>query len=196
MSIASGFFLHASAVAVDGAGVLFLGHSTAGKSTIARLLGKSFSVLADDAVFASKGADGAWRVVDGGFRFGEGWDLAAWQESVRRRAAAGDGVPLRGCLRIYKAEAARLAPLEPLELARCLMDAVMEIDLQRKMGRSGKGTPPEPHAEAAIRRLRRQWFGWVAEIARICPGWNLWFSKDSPESPLAGMVRTAVLGRS
>ena len=45
-----GLFLHASAVVVAGGAVLFLGHSTAGKSTIARILGQSFSILADEAV--------------------------------------------------------------------------------------------------------------------------------------------------
>ncbi|MGD9780945.1 MAG: hypothetical protein AB7V14_02195 [Kiritimatiellia bacterium] len=190
----SGLFLHASAVVVGGGAVLFLGHSTAGKSTIARLLGTTFPVLADDAVFASKGADGAWRVVDGGFRFGKGWNLAGWQEFVRKRSAAGEGIPLRGCLRIYKAETARIDPLEPLELARCLMDAAMEIDLQRKVGRSIKGMPPGPQALEPVRRKRRQWFGWVAEIARGCPGWNLWFSKDFPETQLARIIRTAIEG--
>ena len=187
----SGFFLHASSVIVDGGAVLFLGHSTAGKSTIARLLETSFPVLADDSVFASKGADGAWRVVDGGFRFGKGWDMDAWQESVRRRSAAGEGVPLGACLRIRKAETAKIEALEPLDLARCLMDAAMEIDLQRKTGRSKNGRPPEGHAVEPVRRMRRQWFGWVAQIARARPGWNLWFSKDSPESQLVRMIRAA-----
>lgn len=191
----SGVFLHASAVVVDGGAVLFLGHSTAGKSTIARLLGPSFPVLADDAVFASKDADGAWRVVDGGFRFGKGWSLPAWQEFVRKRSEEGEGLPLRGCLRIYKAETSRTAPLEPWELARCLMDAAMEIDLQRKMGRSKNDKSTDLQAVETVRRMRRQWFGWVAEIARVCAGGNLWFSKDAPESTLAGMVRKAIAGR-
>ena len=65
-----GLFLHASAVVVGGGALLFLGHSTAGKSTIARMLGQIQPVLADDSVYAARGADGWWRVVDGSFRYG------------------------------------------------------------------------------------------------------------------------------
>ena len=49
----SGLFLHASSVVVEGVAVLFLGHSTAGKSTIARRLGKAYRVLADGSVYAA-----------------------------------------------------------------------------------------------------------------------------------------------
>ena len=171
-------FLHASAVAVDGGALLFLGHSTAGKSTIARLLGTAFPVLADDSVFASRGPEGRWRVIDGGFRFGAG-GIADWEESVRRRSMGKEGIPLRGCMRIHKALEVRVSPLEPVELARYLMDAAMEIDVQRKFGRSAAGGKPEAHAVGAVRMIRKQWFGQVAAIARDCPGWHLWFSRDS-----------------
>ena len=53
-----GLFLHASAVVIDGGACLFLGHSTAGKSTIARLLGKDYPVLADDSVYAVRRSPG------------------------------------------------------------------------------------------------------------------------------------------
>ena len=128
-----GLFLHASSVIIDGGAVLFLGHSTAGKSTIARLLGAAYPVLADDAVFVSRRPEGRWGVVDGGFRFGEG-DFADWHERIRRQIDQ-NSVPLRGCLRIHKATELRMGPMDPAELARHLMDAAMEIDLQRKFGR-------------------------------------------------------------
>ena len=190
---AEGLFLHASSVALEDGALLFLGHSTAGKSTLARLLGGMFPVLADDSVYAFRDAQGVWRVVDGSFRQ-EHADMAGWQEAVRRRAATGPSLRLWGCVRIHKASGARMEPLPPLETARCLMDAAMEIDLQRKMGRSKKDKPADLQAVGTVRRMRRQWFGWVAEIARVCAGGNLWFSKDAPESMLAGMVRKALAG--
>ena len=190
---AEGLFLHASAVVVDGGALLFLGHSTAGKSTIARLLGKVHPVLADDSVYVARGPDGNWRGVDGSFRFGRD-ELPGWQEEVRRRAEGAGAVPLRGCFRIHKATVLRAEPMEPLEAARHLMDAAMEIDVQRKFGRLRAGEAAgAAGALAEMRRMRRKWFGWVAEIARACPGWNLWFPKDfdgsEPVDFLAGLLK-------
>ena len=187
-----GLFLHASAVVVEDRALLFLGHSTAGKSTLARLLGRRLPVLADDAVFALRGAAADWRVVDGGFRFGRD-ELPGWEADVRRRAA-GESFRVGGCFRIHKAAALRAEPMEPLEAARHLMDAAMEIDVQRKFGRLRAGeTAGAAGALAEMRRMRRKWFGWVAEIARACPGWNLWFPKDfdgsEPVDFLAGLLK-------
>ncbi len=188
LSNTSGLFLHASAVDVEGGALLFLGHSTAGKSTIARLLGQQVTVLADDSVFAFRGPDGSWRVLDGGFRFGAG-DLSDWRDAIRRRMETGEGVPLAGCLRIHKAEELRVEPLPPLETARCLMDAVMEIDLQRKSGRPKGEGPSNAEAIQHERQLRREWFRQVSAIARSIPGWNLWFSMDSDASSLVQALR-------
>jgi len=173
-----GLFLHASAVFVEGGACLFLGHSTAGKSTIARLLEPHFPILADDSVYAAKPDAGPWRVVDGSFRFGRD-ELPGWQEEICRRAGGAGAVPLRGCFRIHKADAVRIEPLDPMELARCLMDAVMEIDLQRKFGQRIGGAKPEADSMKLVREMRRQWFSQVAHMARVCSGWALWFSKDS-----------------
>lgn len=191
----AGLFLHASSVIVDGGAILFLGHSTAGKSTIVRILGKSCQMVADDAVFACRDGQGLWRVVDGSFRFGRD-DLTDFQEQVRRRGKGAAAVPLRGCFRIHKAAATRIEPLAPVELARVLMDAVQEIDLQRKWGRTTKaGAELESTTAETLRQMRRQWFQWVAEIARACPGWNLWFSKDSHETDLQEALSIQVSGQ-
>jgi energy-coupling factor transporter ATP-binding protein EcfA2 len=173
-----GIFLHASSVVVDGGAVLFLGHTTAGKSTIVRLLGQAYPVLADDSVYAVRRREGDWRVVDGSFRFGRD-ELPGWQEEVRLRAEGAGAVPLRGCFRIHKAETVKIEPLAPVDLARYLMDAAMEIDLQRKAGRPSPQKGGAVYKGEAICQRRRQWFHWVAEIARGCPGWHLWFSKDT-----------------
>jgi energy-coupling factor transporter ATP-binding protein EcfA2 len=80
--------------------MLFLGHSTSGKSTIVRMLAEEFPTLADDAVFVARGAT----AVGGGgrrFRFGQGWGVADWQASVRS-VGGRRGVPVRdvgGCTR-------------------------------------------------------------------------------------------------
>lgn len=176
-SPASGLFLHASAVAVDGGAVLFLGHSTAGKSTIARLTGTAHPVLADDSVFVSRGADGAWRVVDGSFRF-ERDDLANFQERIYQRSEGKAAVPLRGCFRIHKAAATRIELLAPVDLARYLMDAVMEVDLQRKVSRVWDSTQSLRELHYSILEARKSWFRQVALIARHVQGWHLWFPLD------------------
>ena len=186
-----GLFLHASAVvAADGA-VLFLGHSTAGKSTIARKLGVELPVLADDSVFAGQDAAGVWRVVDGGFRFDRGWGLDEWQADVRRRFLEGRGLPVRKCFRIHQASAVRMEPMPPWELGKHLMDAAMEIDVQRKFGKMSSGKPSELAAWHEIMSPRRRWFQQVAELARICPGWHLWFAKETPPRNLLSCILQA-----
>ena len=186
-----GLFLHASAVNVDGGAVLFLGHSTAGKSTIARKLGAERPVLADDSVFAGPDAAGVWRVVDGGFRFDRGWGPEEWQADVRRQFQEGRGVPVRKCFRIHQAAAVRIEPMPPIELGKHLMDAAMEIDLQRKFGKKSLDKPSEHADWHEITPQRRRWFQLVAEMARTCPGWHLWFAKETPPRDLLACILQA-----
>ena len=169
--------------------MLFLGHATGGQSTLARMLGAAYPVLADDAVFAAKRPDGRWGVVDGGFRFGEG-DFVDWQKRICRQIDL-NSVPLRGCLRIHKAPELRIGPMDPVELARYLMDAAMEIDLQRKFGPKPSENPSELAAWHEIMSKRRQWFRQVAELARNCPGWHLWFAKETSPRELLDCIQKA-----
>jgi len=125
-------------------------------------------------------------VVDGGFRFGEG-GVEEWQGRVRRLAGQGT-IPLRACWRIHKGERCRQEPMAPVELARHLMDAALEIDVQRKAGRLAAGAKPGKEAWAEVMESRRRWFGWVADIARRCPGGHLWFTKDFQASELRGLI--------
>jgi len=81
-----------------------------------------------------------------------------------------------------------LEPLEPVELARHLMDAAMEIDLQRKFGRIAGGAKPEPDFQEQVVAMRRQWFAQVAQIARTCPGWHLFFTRDADPDQLASVL--------
>lgn len=181
----AGLFLHASAVVVDGGAVLFLGHSTAGKSTIARMLGPTFPALADDAVYAAKDAAGGWRVVEGGFRFEDG-DIYQRIQEIHRQIRDGKGVPLRACFRLRKAEQVRLIPVPPVELARYLADAALEVDLQRKTEKYQKSPKID------LLALHRQWFHWVAEIARSHSGWMLCFSITSDKSEICDLIQEAV----
>jgi len=173
----NGLFLHASSVVVGGGALLFLGHSTSGKSTISSLLKKHYPTLADDTVFATCDPRGIWQVVNGGFRF-EDAGLCSWEEFMQRRFADG-AIPLLGCMRIHKAQQVKVARLDPVETARYLMDAVMEVDVQRKFGMQQEKTGVKKPAVALARRMLRQWFQQSAEIARACPGWHLWFSRDT-----------------
>ena len=180
---ADGLFLHASSVAIAGGAVLFLGHSTSGKSTIARMLGPVLPVLADDSVYASRRPDGCWQVVNGGFRFGQA-GVHDWTEAVQRLSAGAAGLRLLGCLRLRKAAELRMEPVSAIQLAKYLMDAAMEIDIQRKTGRNVPGREPDVLQVTVTRKLRRQWFRDVADMARRIPGWDLWFAKETPVSAL------------
>ena len=184
-----GLFLHASAVVAEGGALLFLGHSTAGKSTIADLLQKNYDFLSDDAVFTNRDPNGVWRVVDGKFRL-ENVEVFNWETVMRQQPEIGSGIPLRGCIRIYKSLSVKLAGLAPVETARCLMDAVMEIDVQRKFGRLQDKTGGGKPDVALVRRMRSAWFHNAADIARACTGWRLWFPRDSHVPDLICAVDT------
>ncbi len=174
---AHGLFLHASSVLVEGGALLFLGHSTAGKSTISKLLEKTNPILADDSVFASRNKHGFWQVADGRFYFEDG-DICCCEAAVRRRSADGSSFRLLGCMRIHKAGHVKVTSLAPFETARYLIDAVMEVDVQRKFGRLDDKIGEIKTSVSLVRQLRRHWFYLAADIARSCPGWHLWFSKN------------------
>jgi serine kinase of HPr protein (carbohydrate metabolism regulator) len=177
-SFENGLFLHASSVVVGGGALLFLGHSGAGKSTIASLLGTTHPILADDSVFASSDPSGIWRVRDGKFSLDESI-IHSWEEAVRRRSADGPAIPVLGCLRIHKARHVKVARLAPVETARYLMAAVMEVDLQGKLNRLQKRAEHEKYKVARVRKMRLHWFCLASELARLYPGWHLWFPKDA-----------------
>ncbi len=174
-------YLHASAVMLDGGAILFLGHSTAGKSTMARLLSPICPILADDTVLVQRNDSGQWLVTDGKIRFS-----ASTTTKARPRHLT---IPLHACIRIHKGPTLTCEPLPPLALAQCLMDAVMEVDVQRKCGRLGpKNAAAAPAAIAAARAMRGHWFHLAAEIARICPGRHLWF----PHNAVSDALVTAI----
>jgi energy-coupling factor transporter ATP-binding protein EcfA2 len=152
--------LHSSAVVTPGGALLFLGHASAGKSTICRLLAERFPPLADDAVYLTRQEDGAWYVADGTRR--------AFAGPLEEDELAGlDGVPLRAILRLFQAPTPRLAPLGQLETCRYLTDALFEIGWPKQKVETARGM-----------------FAAVAQVARSYPGWQLYFSVDHTTSGL------------
>ncbi len=88
-----GVFVHASAVDMDGHGLLFAGASEAGKSTIVKLIGERAKVLCDDRVVV--------RRHDGGFRV-----HGTWNHGEVTRVSPGSA-PLRAVFFLRQAAANR-----------------------------------------------------------------------------------------
>ncbi len=150
-----GVYLHASAVNVSGGALLFLGHSTAGKSTIGRLLAERYPLIADDKVLVSRMDDGCWMVRDASGKF-RAWTGTGYPLGRRR-------YPLLAVVRIFKARAVTMHPLGQRETCRYLLDAVFENDFQRRV---------------SDLRVRKDWFRMTAAISRGIAGWRLTFPKS------------------
>jgi len=150
-----GVCLHASAVSVSGKALLFLGHSTAGKSTISQLLSERYPVIADDKVWVSWNRGGLMICdVSENFHIKENW-----VNSFARQAQ----YPLLAIIRIYKSKKIEIKPVSPKQICRYLIDAVFEVDQQRKQ-------------EDLI--VIKEWFRLVAKISKKIEGWYLTFAKD------------------
>ena len=152
----NGVCLHASAVNVSGKALVFLGHSTAGKSTISRLLAERYPIIADDKVFVFQVKKGGWMICDGSDNF----------PLVKGKAnplANQEKFPLLNVLRIFKAELKEITPASPILTCKYLVDAIFEVDRQRKQKDLG---------------VIKKWFGVAAKISRQINGYRLTFPKD------------------
>lgn len=166
--------IHASSIEFDAGAVLFLGHSTAGKSTIAWILSEASAVIADDSVILFRDSLSRWNVMNGEKRLDQADPSFG---KIERDEEVKSSRPLLGCFRLYKAETVKSDSVEPIRLAQYLMDAVMEVDMNRV-----PKTLPHDNTSDIIencRRRRRHWFHLVAEVSKLYPGWDLWFSKKS-----------------
>lgn len=150
-----GVCLHASSVNVSGKALLFLGHSTAGKSTISRLLSERYPVIADDKVWIYQKKNGCWMVLNGSNNFRAG--------NISELPVGCSQYPLLAILRIFKSKTTQIDPIFQKEACKYLMDAIFEIDFQRKVEDLDR---------------RKNWFSYMAEISRKIKGWRLTFSKD------------------
>lgn len=155
-SINNGMYLHASSVNINGGALLFLGHSSSGKSTISQLLSKKYQVIADDKVWIERNKNGKWIVCEGEDFLFPGKPAASPHGRKKK-------YPLLAVLRIFKSNTSGIKSVIPLETCRYLMDAVFEIDIQRKQ---------------CDANTIKKWFSLAAEISKKIQGWELTFKKD------------------
>ena len=119
-----GCYLHSSGVILDGQGLIFIGHSEAGKSTISRMLEPHGEVLCDDRNIVRRWPDG-YRVY-GTWSHGE-WPVVS--------AASG---PLRALMFLQQAPDNYLEPIaDRREVVRrligCLIKPFVTVDWWQKM---------------------------------------------------------------
>lgn len=155
-----GLFLHAAAVNTPRGALLFLGHSSSGKSTLCRLLEPAFPTVADDAVYVMKKE--TWLVSRGDARH-TAPQPGAWSSLANAALKAGEAQPIRALCRIFGAEEIALEPIPARQLCRYLTDAAFEIEIQRR---------------TLSLSLRAAWFCLLADLARTRPGYRIFFTRE------------------
>ncbi len=119
-----GCYFHASGVILDGKGLLFVGHSDAGKSTIVKMLKDKAEILCDDRMIVRRWPEG-FRI-HGNWSNGEVSDVSA------------NSAPLRAIMFLQHANENRLLPLENrriiiTRLLACLIKPFVTADWWEKM---------------------------------------------------------------
>ena len=108
-----GCYMHSSGAILDGQGLLFVGHSEAGKSTISRMLQDHVEVLCDDRNIVRRQPDGFW--VYGTWSHGE-WPVVS-----------ASSAPLRAILFLEKAPENRIEALgDRREIVRRLLACLIK----------------------------------------------------------------------
>jgi len=151
-----GIIFHASSVSVSGKALLFLGHSTAGKSTISQLLSKRYPIIADDKVLVREMKTKDWLVQDASDKFR---DWTGTEPPLGR-----EKFPVLAIMRIFKGRSTRIQPLSQRETCGYMMDAIFENDFQRNIEDLS---------------IRKEWFELAAKISRNIEGWRLTFPKSA-----------------
>ncbi len=114
-----GCYLHACGVNFDGKGLLFAGHSEAGKSTMAAMLKGKAEILCDDRIIIRKPLT-ANRIPNNGFRIYGTWSHG----DVPDVSAA--SAPLRAILFLKKSKENRVMPLnDKREITKRLLSCVI-----------------------------------------------------------------------
>jgi len=114
--------IHASAVEYKGKGLIFLGPSGTGKSTISQLLA---STIEDVRVLADDNVNLDWQTADG-------WIVSDAKPGPLREVPGVQNtpisapVPLRAIFRLHQAPLPRLESLRSLEVGRHLINAFVE----------------------------------------------------------------------
>ncbi len=102
-------FLHAAAARVDGRALVFLGHSTAGKSTLSELLATRYPIIGDDALFLRRTGETSWTVRDGRLRDGAiPGTLSEHDEDTHDQPES----PLLSFMRIFKSDRPRIERID------------------------------------------------------------------------------------
>jgi hypothetical protein len=111
-----GAILHSAGLVLDGQGLLFAGHSGAGKSTTVKMLADRAKILCDDRIIVRRRAEG--------FRLYGTWSHGEIE------AVSNASAPLRAVLFLEKSKANRLIPIrEPKEAARRFLDVLIRPHL-------------------------------------------------------------------
>lgn len=106
LSDRSGCYIHASGMIINGQGVLFVGHSSAGKSTISKMLMADAELLCDDRIILRQQKDG--------FRI-----YGTWSHGELPFVSP-NNAPLAALFFLEKAKTNRIIPLSPSEVVRML----------------------------------------------------------------------------
>jgi hypothetical protein len=119
-----GCYIHASGVVLDGKGLLFVGHSNAGKSTMAMMMKDSAKVLCDDRMIVRRWPDGF--KIHGTWSHGDIPDVSA------------DSAPLKAVLFLRQDRENRLIPMDHTQdiikiLLACLIKPLVTADWWEKM---------------------------------------------------------------
>lgn len=120
-SIIRSTLIHAVAVETASGAILFLGHSGAGKSTMASKVFDYWPTIADDIVcLAQSAVNQMWYVADGK------------KINISRTRF----FPLFSLIRIFQSSNADIKSLTPLETCRHLTDSIFEIEIMKKVNRN------------------------------------------------------------
>ncbi len=149
------FYLHASSIEISGKALIFLGHSTAGKSTIAGILSKKYPIISDDKIFVFKKKN-IWMI-----RNGDDGDFLSGRNDLS--FSTNVFFPVMSFVRIFKSNGNKINKIEQSLLCKYLIDAVFEVDNQRNIKDIN---------------VRKKWFSLSAELSRESRGWEFEFIKN------------------
>ncbi|MHC4124553.1 MAG: hypothetical protein ACYSSI_13335, partial [Planctomycetota bacterium] len=119
-----GCYLHSSGVILDGKGLLFVGHSEAGKTTIAKLFKHKAKVLCDDRIILRRQAEG--------LRIYGTWNHGDLAE------VSNESAPLKAILFLHKAEENRIELIKDKieinkRLLACLVRPLVTVEWWKNM---------------------------------------------------------------
>ena len=147
--------IHASAVGTPRGALLFLGPSTAGKSTIKSLLALHSKPLADDCAFLVPN-DGHWGVAGAD-------NFRTIRPLGEDKAHELETIPLQGIFHIHKSPVAALEPVTAVESCFYLTAGFFELAIQLLSDFDD----------------RRSVFSELADVARSVTAYRLYFDLDN-----------------